>query len=172
MTINEFINRILPIRHQLFRLASRLLGRREEAEDAVQETLIKLWNKRKNLHEYRSINALAITIIKNHCLDQIKSKGFQASVNSRNINLQSETNSLDKQLEITDQIEIVKQLIDQLPSQQKVIIHLRDIEGLDYEEIADITGQSINNLRVNISRARRKIRDQLIKMQQYEYQRN
>lgn len=172
MTLQDFKKQIMPIQHRLFRLANRLLGRREEAEDAVQETLIKLWHKRKNLHEYRSVEALAFTIIKNYCLDKLKSKGFQAVVSISDFHMTRKEENPEKQYENINQAELVRKLMNDLPNQQKVIIHLRDVEGLEYEEIADITGLTVNSLRVNISRARRKIRDQLVKIHQYEYQRN
>ncbi|MFA8299344.1 MAG: RNA polymerase sigma factor [Hyphomicrobiales bacterium] len=170
MTLDEFKIIVFPVNNILYRVALRLLGRREEAEDIVQEAFLRLWSKRKRLHEYRSIEGLAITITKNLCLDKLKSKGFQATVTLTGQNLHINEQTPHSSLEATDQMEIIHQLIDELPDQQKLIVHLRDIEGLGYEEIADITGVTVNALRVSLSRARRKVRDQLLKIYHYECQ--
>ena len=74
MNQNDFVQIINPFREKIFRLAKRLLISTEEAEDATQEVLVKLWQKKNALNDYKSIEALAMTITKNHCLDQLKSK--------------------------------------------------------------------------------------------------
>ncbi len=74
MNQNEFVLLIAPFKNKVFRLAKRLLISTEEAEDATQEVLVKLWSNNENLDNYNSVEAFAMTITKNYCLDQIKSK--------------------------------------------------------------------------------------------------
>ena len=74
MNQNEFVLLVTPFKDKIFRLAKRLLVNTEEAEDATQEVLVKLWNKSENLSGYNSVEALAMTMTKNYCLDQLKSK--------------------------------------------------------------------------------------------------
>ena len=77
MNQNEFVQMIQPFKDKMFRLAKRLLISAEEAEDATQEVLVKLWNKKESLSDYNSVEALAMTMTKNYCLDQLKSKRVQ-----------------------------------------------------------------------------------------------
>ncbi len=171
MTVEEFKIEILPLKNKLFRFAKRLLRSYEEAEDTVQEVFLRLWSKRENLVEYKNVEAFAMTVTKNICLDKIRSgKNRHFELNDHNL----EMNEMvpDKKVEIRDTVCKVHQLIDNLPENQRLIIQLRDIEGYEFEEIAEITGSNFNAIRVNLSRARKKVRDELIKTQQYEFSEN
>ncbi len=167
----EFIEKVVPINRKLYRFAYRLLANKEEAEDIVQETFMRLWNKRKNLTEYKSIDAFAMIITKNLCIDSLKSR------NRNVLDVESPFNSTDQispyeKTELADSVRNVNQIIDNLPDQQKMIIQLRDIEGYSFEEIAVIMDLNINAIRVNLSRARKKVRDNLTKKYDYELKRN
>jgi RNA polymerase sigma-70 factor (ECF subfamily) len=167
MTAEEFKSRLLPVKNKLFRLALNLLMNRQEAEDAVQEVYLKMWNMRNDLSKYKSTDALMMTITRNHCLDKIKTKKNKAFGLHEDYNM-DQTTSLDEHTEYLDLVESVKKLIHQLPEQQRIIIHLRDVEGYDFEEIVKITGYDMNYIRVNISRGRKKIKESIIKMQSYD----
>ena len=158
MDIQGFKIKVFPLKNRLFRLAKRLLDDVDEAHDVVQDVFVKLWNRRDKLDEYRSVEALAVVTTRNICLDKLKSKRFKTeSLESAKIELE------DKNIEaFHDHSEIVQRIhniIKTLPEQQRTIIQLRDIEGFDYEEIARMLGMQENAVRVNISRARKKIRD-------------
>lgn len=165
MNQQEFLDLVLPLRQKIFRLSKRLLTSTEEAEDATQEVLIKMWNKNKELEKYNSIEAMMMTITKNYCLDRLKSK--QAS------NLQlvhsnySNRDNLEKQTEDKDKLNWVEKIINELPDNQKMIVQLREIEELEFEEIAQIMKMSETNVRVILSRARKTIREQMIKVNNY-----
>jgi RNA polymerase sigma factor (sigma-70 family) len=171
MNPEEFKIHVLPLKHRLFRLSLRMLGRVEEAEDSVQDAMIKLWTKRDELRNYSSIEAFAMTITKNLCLDRIRSKGFQTErlTDRQVLTVRQDPGDL---LEKADFTGFVRKIIESLPEQQKVIMHMRDIEGLDYEQIAEIMELNINAVRVNLSRARKKVRDTILKIQGYELARN
>lgn len=170
MTAEEFKSELLPAKNKLFRLSLRLLANKEEAEDAVQEAFLKIWNMRNNLGKYKSKEALLVTMTRNLCLDRLRNKKNKFASLNENINQHSSQNPLQIS-EQTDQLKQVKRLIQTLPEQQKTIIQLRDIEGYNYDEILEITGFNLNYVRVNLSRARTKIREQILKIQHYETQR-
>jgi RNA polymerase sigma-70 factor (ECF subfamily) len=171
MTADSFKKEVLPMKNKLYRFAFRMLGDHEESQDTVQDTFLKLWTKKDKLGEYRSLEAFAMIITKNICLDKLKSS------RSKNLELKDQIEASVAKTpydttEITDMKEKVINIIDALPEQQKMVIHLRDIEGLGYDEIAEIMSMSLNNVRVNLSRARKKVRDSIIKTQNYEFSNN
>src|SRR6187402_91040 len=113
MNQNEFVNLINPFKDKVFRLAKRLLLSTEEAEDATQEVLVKLWNKNENLKTYNSVEALAMTMTKNYCLDQLKSKRA-SNLKIEHANFLGKEASLDKQFEDGDSLKWVEKIISQL----------------------------------------------------------
>jgi RNA polymerase sigma factor (sigma-70 family) len=167
----EFKIKVIPLKHKLYRLSLRLLETHEEAEDAVQDAMIKLWLKREELRNYTSIEAFAMTVTKNICLDRIRSKSFriQRLTDTQNLTL---TTAPGNEVEKEDFTGFVKKIIDDLPDLQKTIMHFRDIEGMDYDQIAEVMEMNVNAIRVNLSRARKKVRDTILKIQGYELARN
>ncbi|MDH3381919.1 MAG: sigma-70 family RNA polymerase sigma factor [Flavobacteriaceae bacterium] len=166
MTQKEFLLNVLPFKDKVYRLAKRLLVSTDEAEDATQELFMKLWNKKEEISSLRSIEAYAMTMTKNFCLDRLKSK--QASnLTLVHSNYISNDISLDKKLEIENSVQIVRKLMDKLPEQQRIIIQLRDIEEYDYDEICEIVEMNQTAVRVALSRARKTIREQLLKTHAY-----
>lgn len=171
MTLENFKIEVLPVKHKLFRLAKRMLGNTAEAEDLTQEVLVRLWAKKDKLHEYRSIEAFAMTITKNLCLDNLKSKRNKTDeLTERNNKIEYSTPY--EKMELSDSYKKVLKIIDALPEQQKMIIHLRDIEGYEYEEISEVMNLQVNTIRVNLSRARKKVKETMIKMHNYEFAKN
>ncbi len=171
MSPEEFKIQVLPLKHKLFRLSLRMLGRREEAEDSVQDALIKLWTKRDDLKNFSSIEAFAMTVTKNLCVDTIRSKAFQTE-RLTDRQAMSVRQDPEETLEKNDFTSFIRKIIENLPDQQKVIMQMRDIEGMEYEQIAEVMELNINVVRVNLSRARKKVRDTIIKIQGYELARN
>jgi RNA polymerase sigma-70 factor, ECF subfamily len=166
MTRNDFNDFVLQLNRNLYGYAFRILRNQEEAEDAVQEVFIKLWSLGKKLDEYNSIPALATTMIKNLCIDLIrKRKHFSTGGYEENDFYNTDSSSPLTIIENSETEEILIQIIDQLPDIYKLVINMREIEGLSYEEIADKTKQNINTLRVTLSRARKIIREEFNKYQ-------
>lgn len=162
MNQNDFVQTVNPFRDKLFRLAKRLLVSTEEAEDATQEVLVKLWSKKNILYEYKSIEAFAMTITKNYCLDQLKSKRVRNSTMGANNNKELGS-TIDEKIENDDSLRWVEKIINQLPEQQRIVIQLRDIEQYEFAEIAEIVEMNESAIRTALSRARKTIRE---KMQQ------
>jgi RNA polymerase sigma factor (sigma-70 family) len=153
-----FKEQVLSLQDNLYRLAYSMLHNREEAEDMVQETLIKLWSKRETLDELDNVKFYCLKIIKNHCLDKIKlRKSMVGEIESMKI--PSSGSSPQESLEIKNMVATVNEIIKLLPEQQRIVVHLRNIEELSMEEIASITEMSINNIRVTLSRARKSINE-------------
>jgi RNA polymerase sigma factor (sigma-70 family) len=166
MTQNEFVILIAPFRDKLFRLAKRLLVSTEEAEDATQEVILKLWNNNENLASYKSIEAFSMTMTKNYCLDQLKAKR-SGNIKLIHDNYIDKEPSLEIQLEAKDSLNWVEKVINELPEQQKLIIQLRDIEEYEFEEIAKIMNMNETAIRVALSRARKTIRVFMLKTNDY-----
>jgi RNA polymerase sigma factor (sigma-70 family) len=171
MNPEEFKIQVLPLKNKLYRLSLRLLGRVEEAEDSVQDALIRLWTRRDDLQNYTSIEAFAMTITKNLCLDRIRSKAFRTEpLDGRQVlTLKQDPEEIFEKNDFTG---FIRRIIEDLPEQQKAIMHMRDIEGMEYDQIAEIMGLNINAVRVTLSRARKKVRDTILKIQGYELARN
>lgn len=165
MNQREFLALVFPFRQKVFRLAKRLLTSTEEAEDATQEVLVKLWNKNQEIEKYNSIEALMMTMTKNYCLDRLKSK--QASNLQLTHSNYSNKDNLEKHTEAKDRLAWVRKIIDQLPEAQKIVVQLREIEELDYDEIAEIMQMNPTHVRVTLSRARKTIREQMTKINNY-----
>jgi RNA polymerase sigma-70 factor (ECF subfamily) len=166
MNQSEFLKTVMPFKDKVFRLAKRLLVSNDEAEDATQELYFKLWNNKEKLKNYNSVEAFAMTMTKNYCFDRLKSK--QASnLTLVHSNYKEKGVSLDKQIELNDSIHKIHQLIQNLPEQQKIIIQLRDIEQYEFDEIAQMLDLQPTAIRVSLSRARKTIREQLLKQHNY-----
>jgi RNA polymerase sigma-70 factor (ECF subfamily) len=164
MTRNDFNDLVSRLSRQLFGYAYRILRNQEEAEDAVQEVFLKLWNMGGKLEEYSSIKALSVTMTKNYCIDQLRKRRYcdEGSGETQNAFMAPEP-SPHEQLETRESSEILKMIIGNLPDIYRDMIQQRDIDGFSYEEIAEKTGQNVNTLRVTLSRARKIIRDEFIK---------
>jgi RNA polymerase sigma factor (sigma-70 family) len=167
MNTQSFKSAVFPIQGKLYRFARIMLGNTEEAEDAVQEVLLKLWLNRQNLKNYRSIEALAMIITKNQCLDKLKSARWSKTQAGEPPDFEQTALTPYTMTELNDSKGVLIQLMQRLPEQQKLIMHLRDIEEYSYEEIEKITGLCINNIRVNLSRARKSIREMYAKVNAY-----
>lgn len=166
MTKAEFVNKVLPVKDKLFRMAGRFLGT-VDAEDVVQDVFVKLWNRKADLGKYKSLDAFALVITRNLCLDKIKSKGYKKDELTQWNEVANEKNP-EQLTELKDEVGMVRQAMGKLPEQQAMIIQMRDIEEMDYDEIAEVMQMNVNAIRVNLSRARKAIRDQLIKKHAYE----
>ena len=166
MTQAEFLNLVMPFKDKVFRLAKRLLVSKEEAEDATQEILLKLWNNKEQIQNYKNVEAFSMTMTKNFCLDKLKSKHAQNLKIVHN-NYQDNNVSLQKQVEVNDSLDWVSKIMEELPEQQKIILQLRDIEQYDFSEIAKMLDMNETAIRVSLSRGRKTLREKLTKTHNY-----
>ena len=166
MTQGEFLDVVMPFKDKLYRLAKRLLVSREEAEDATQEVLLKLWNNNTDMGEYRNIEAFAMTMTKNFCLDKLKSK-HASNLKLVHSNYADDGSGLQQQMEALDSLSWVERIMEELPEQQKLVMQLRDVEEYDFEEIGTLLNMKPNTVRVSLSRARKAVREKLLEKHNY-----
>lgn len=163
----SFRDDVLPLKDKIFRLALRITLSRAEAEDVVQDVLIKVWNRRDDLAEVDSIEAYSLTVCRNLSLDRLQRK------ENDNVNLddapptEADDAPPDLQMIRNERIDNIKRLIERLPIPQRAAMQLRDMEGKTYKEISAITGQTEEQVKVNIFRARQYIRKQIEKIENY-----
>jgi len=163
MDKTTFSNKLLGVSERLYRTAKSILLDEELAKDSVQDLYLKLWEKRNSLQKVEDTTAFALKVLRNLCLDKLRKKKGMDVVSGELVETQCAP-SLHEMIEQKDMIKIVKKLIDQLPELQRTTIRLRDVEGLEIKEIAYITSTSENAVMVNLSRARQKIRERLVKL--------
>lgn len=169
MSLEAFKTRVLPTKDKLYRFAFKLVGNSEEARDIVQEVFIKVWNKRSEMDKLDNMEAWCMRVTRNLALDKLKSQKRKL------------TDSLDGQMEISmgehvtpyrstelnDAMKNISNYIMSLPEKQKQIIQLRDIEGYSYKEIGEILEIDLNQVKVNLFRARKSVRDNLLNANAY-----
>ena len=165
----SFQNDVLPLKNKLFRLALRITLNREEAEDVVQDTLIKVWNARDRWQELDSIEAYSLTIARNLSLDRIKKMENQNdSLEEQNTErLDENTSTPSERMIQKDKLDIVRNIIDELPEKQRSCLQLRDIEGKSYKEIADILSITEDQVKVNIFRAHQTVKQRFQQFDRY-----
>jgi RNA polymerase sigma-70 factor (ECF subfamily) len=169
MTRSEFDQLIRQQSRRLYGFAFRILRNREEAEDVVQEVFIRLWKMREKLDGYSSPDALATAMTKNCCIDLIRKLKHSSHGEPDSTTLLKFTSpSPHEQMESREAGEILGKLIRELPELYRNILEKRDIDGCSFEEIAKMTGQNVNTIRVTLSRARKMIRDEY---NRYHYER-
>jgi len=167
MDADSFKRQYLPLHPKLFRIALALVGNKEDAEDLLQEAYCKLWNKRNELSRIENAEAFSVTLIKNLCLDFLRSpkacRRNEMESMDRAMAVASESVP-DKELESRDEIGRIQQLIDRLPQNQQQVLRLRSLSGCSMEEIEQITGFSAVNVRTLLSRARKMLKEQYEKL--------
>lgn len=161
MQQSEFLNVVMPFKDKMYRLAKRLLVSTEEAEDATQEILLKLWSKKEAMESYNNVEAFAMTMTKNFCLDRLKSKQA-TNLKLVHSNYAEENSGLQKQIEAKDSVSWVEKIMEELPQQQKLVLQLRDVEEYDFDEIAEMLDMQQTAVRVALSRARKLVREKLL----------
>ncbi|MBS1489743.1 MAG: RNA polymerase sigma factor [Bacteroidetes bacterium] len=167
MNLEDFENRVLPAKHKLYRFAFRLLGSREEAKDVVQDVMIKVWYGR-DLAEVQNMEAWCMRITKNLSLDRLRSrqrKGTHSLENSAEV--QQDELTPHEKTEQNESMKRIDQLMATLPDKQRQVMHLRDVEGYSYNEIGEILELDMNQVKVNLFRARNAVREKLIKLNAY-----
>ena len=164
----SFRDEILPLKNQLFRLALRITLNRFEAEDIVQDTLIKVWNRRSDWEDIDSIEAFSLTICRNLSLDRIKKKenDNNSLEDVKGVEPLSSSNPQDRMIQ-ADRVNLIRQIVDSLPEKQRSCMQLRDFEGKSYKEIAVILDITEEQVKVNIFRARQAVKQRYLKLDNY-----
>ena len=159
MPASLFKQLLLPLYPRLQRMALRMLGNVEDAEDMVQEVYMKLWGKREELSDVQNMEAYCVALTKNMCIDRLRlAEVDRVDVDDVPLSLAA-ADDVASLLERQDTIEQVKLIIETLPEKQQQVITLRDIRDCTFEEIEEQTGLTAVNVRALLSRARKTIRE-------------
>ena len=166
----SFRNDVLPLKNELYRLALRITLNPAEAEDIVQETMIKVWNRREQWDNIESIEAFCLTICRNISLDKMRKMENQnqsLEEGEHDAPDQSYASNPEEQAMQQDKLKLIRRLINALPEKQRSAMQLRDFEGKSYKEIAQIMDISEEQVKVNIFRARQTIRQKFLETEEY-----
>lgn len=167
MKETQFRNEILPLKDKMFRLAFRVLLDRDEAEDVVQDTLLKLWERREEWEQIQSMEAYCMTLCRNLALDR------NAAARRSNLRLNEEIDQPptgSSTLDMVDsrmRVEALRSFINELPEVQRSIILLRETDGRRYDEIANILNLSEAQVKVYLHRARQRLQLQMKQLEQH-----
>ena len=157
----SFLSDILPLKNELYRMALRITMNATDAEDVVQETMMKVWNRRDQWNQIESIEAFCLTICRNVSLDKVRrmdnqTQSLDAAYDPKD---QGVASNPEEQAIQSDRVRLVRQMINQLPEKQRSCMQLRDMEGKSYKDIATILDITEEQVKVNIFRARQTIRE-------------
>ena len=168
MQIDLFNKELIPVKDKLFRLAKTMLQNHEDAEDALQEVYMKFWNNKEIIEDLKNPEAYAMKVMKNFCLDKLKSRKNKNMVEIKEPEIGRENFTPFSMVSFENLKDLMLKLFSSLPEQQRMIIHMRDIEHYSYEEIEEVIGMNVNAIRVNLSRARKSVKGNYLKIRNYE----
>ena len=163
----SFRNDILPLKDKLFRLALRITLDRAEAEDVVQDTMIRVWNKRDEWQQFESVEAYCLIVAKNLAIDRSQKKDAQNVELTPEMAEEADTSGPYDRLVNNERMKIIHRLIDELPEKQRLIMQLRDIEGESHKDIAKVLQLTEEQVKVNLFRARQKVKQRYIEIDEY-----
>lgn len=164
----SFRTDILPLKNSLYRLALRITQSKADAEDVVQETLIKVWNRRGQWHEIESIEAFTYAVCRNQALDhQKRTSRHSDTLGDMPLEREDTEGTPYDHAASRDRVRLVRSLVDALPEKQRSCMQLRDFEGKTYREVADILGITEEQVKVNIFRARQTIKQRFKQADDY-----
>jgi RNA polymerase sigma-70 factor (ECF subfamily) len=159
MTVEDFQIKAAKMRPKLLRIAEQSTRNKEDAEDLVQETFLRIWMAQSKGNRYENWEAAIVKTLKNCIVDEFRTQKNEESIDEYEQILQSDFANPHQELEGREKWEILQDIIKQLPHLQQFIITLKDIEGYETEEIAKLTQSSIDSVRMNLSRARKKVKE-------------
>lgn len=168
MNFETFQERVLPVKNKLYRFALRLTGSQEEAKDVVQEVFIRVWNGRDQMQEIQNMEAWCMRITRNLSLDKLRANNRkQAQPLEDSYHIRNEDLTPHETTELHESMNRVSQLMAALPEKQRQVMHLRDVEGYSYNEICDMLALDMNQVKVNLFRARNAVREKLMQLNAY-----
>lgn len=165
-----FTELILPIKNSLFRYGYSFLKDRQKAEDIVQETMLRLWNNREKWQELHSPEGYGLGIVRHLCLDELRKKKLSFQKLETVEPYYSNENSPFDEISRKELVGLLQKAVDLLPTKQQMCFHLRETEGKSYDEIAGILGISMEQVKINIYRARNFVKNHIIKEEAYGIQ--
>ena len=163
MDQETFKKTVFVLKDKMFRFAKRFLQSTDESQDVVQDLMVKFWQMKEQLEQYSNLKSFAMKCVKNECLNRLKhtevKMGFAQMEYGRKEYYSNEVNNLR---------EHIIGFIDELPEKQRMVMHLKDVEEYDVHEISEIMEMEENAVRVNLMRARQKVKEQITQLMNYE----
>lgn len=163
MTQETFKDTVFILKNEMCRFAKRFVMSSDEAEDVVQDLMVKFWQKKDELEKFGNLKSYALKSVRNECLNRLKHhdvrQGF-ADMQLHRLELYS--------MEVNNMKEHIVGFINQLPEKQKMVIHLKDVEEYEVSEISEMLEMEENAVRVNLMRARQKVKEQISQLMNYE----
>lgn len=163
----SFRKDILPLKDKLFRLALRITLNRAEAEDVVQDTMLRVWNKREEWSKFDSIEAFCLTVARNLAIDRREKMDSNTVELTPEMEQASDASGPYNQLVHGEKIKLIHRLISELPEKQRSVLQLRDIEGKNYKEIAMVMQLTEDQVKVTLFRARQKVKERFLAIDEY-----
>lgn len=163
----SFRDDILPLKDKLFRLALRITLDRAEAEDVVQDTMIRVWSKRDEWPQFESVEAYCLIVAKNLAIDRNRNKDSQSVGLTPEMEEAPDTDSPYDRMVNDERMSIIHRLVDELPEKQRLIMQLRDVEGESYKNIAKVLNLTEEQVKVNLFRARQKVKQRYLEIDKY-----
>lgn len=167
MELQYFHQHILARKDKLYRFAYTLLQNAPEAEDVVQEVLVKMWQRRDSWQQVENMEALLIKMVKNQAIDKMRSKYARTNGLPAHFDQRSDAATPEEMIESEDRVSQIRKLMQCLPEKHRLVMQLRDIEGLSYEEISENLDMPVSQIKINLFRARQYIREHLLKTESY-----
>lgn len=162
----EFSARLLPMKDKIFRFARSIVADEAEAEDITQDIFEKLWIRRSSLDSCTNLEGFVMSSVRNLCYDRIRNRSMKSG-KAESIKSEIPLHTSGFSAESKDAAEIAARLMEALPEKLRTVMHLRDVEGCDIETISQAIGMDPPTIRVMLSRARKTVREQMIKIMNY-----
>ena len=163
----EFEKRFLPVRNKMYRFALRLLSDVQEAEDVVQDVLLKIWKQRERFEEISNAEAWCMQLTRNLSLDRLKSPRRKLRVTLEGWDGATENATPHRAAEVNDAMARMRQLVTTLPEVQQTVLHLREVEGYSYQEMTEVLEIDLSQVKVYLHRARKALREKLLAQDRY-----
>lgn len=163
----SFRKDILPLKDKLFRLALRITLNRAEAEDVVQDTMLRVWNKREEWSKFDSIEAFCLAVARNLAIDRHEKMDSNTVELTPDMEQASDASGPYNQLVQGENMKLIHRLISELPEKQRSVLQLRDIEGKNYKEIAKVMQLTEDQVKVTLFRARQKVKERFLAIDEY-----
>lgn len=160
-TTEQYTEFILSLRDTVFRLALSITGSQVEAEDITQDIYEKVWRARDKVLQSAYPRAYVCRMARNLAIDRVRLRRTTTEI------ADSIVEDGNSRADVTNLAEYPRQIIARLPEKQQVAVHMRDVEGYEIDEIAEVLECDSASVRTNLSRARKSIREQLLKVISY-----
>lgn len=165
MNAQQFQHQILCYSDGIYRMAKSILKDNQLSEDAYQDLMTRFWEKRNELETVTNKKAFMFTSMRNYCLDLLRKQKEQDEISLNTVYDAPNPHEITEQ---RDSVNHICRLIDQLPEMQRTILRMKDVEEMNIKEIATTMQITENAVTVNLSRARKTMREKIIANQQKE----